>query len=58
MILEAVGLDYTLRARKVARESKNPLRLVAEASSSHNFRSTVDDFQDWSENRAEQFKIS
>jgi hypothetical protein len=56
-ILEAVGLNYTLRARKVALEFKNPLRLVAEAGASFTLRSIVDDVRTWFENQTEYFSL-
>jgi hypothetical protein len=43
MILEAVGLNYTLTSGKVAFLLEQPLVLVAEANGSSNWSGLVDD---------------
>lgn len=56
-ILEAIGLNYSLRARNLALEFKNPLRLVAEAGSCSNWCTTPDDVRTWFETSTEYFSI-
>lgn len=56
-VLEAVGLNCTLRGRKVALEFKNPFRMVAEAGSCRNWCSVVDDVRTWIEDRTEYFAL-
>jgi site-specific DNA recombinase len=56
-ILEAVGLNYTLKGRKAAFQLGQPLALVAEAGSSSNWYRLVDDLRTWYLTTTEYFKL-
>ena len=57
MILEAVGLNYTLKGRKVAFSLAKPFDLLAAAGASSNWYRTPDDLRTWYLSRTEYFKL-
>lgn len=57
MILEAVGLNYTLRARKVAFSLAKPFTFLAEASAIANWYRIPDDLRTWYLSKTDYFKL-
>jgi len=57
VVLESVGLNYTLSGKKLALEFKNPLRLLAEAASRSDWCATTDDVRTWFERSTEYFSL-
>ncbi len=56
-ILDTVGLNYTLRGRKVRFSLAKPFSFVAESAASFNWYTTVDDVRTWIANTSEYFVI-
>lgn len=57
MILEAIGLNSELRARKLRIQLKNPFQLIAEAGSISNWCRTPEDVRTWLQDTSEYFAL-
>lgn len=57
LVLEAVGLNYILKARRVAYSLDKPFDGIAEAGGLSNWSGLVDDVRTWALNTTEYFKI-
>lgn len=57
MILEAVGLNYEMRERKVAFQLKNPFRMISEAGGSSAWSACADAVRTWLQDTTEYFKL-
>jgi DNA invertase Pin-like site-specific DNA recombinase len=57
MILEAVGSNYTLEAKKVALEFTKPFQLIAETAHVGTWSACWDDVRTWIQDTAEYFKL-
>lgn len=57
MIMEATGLNYELRGRKLLYELKNPFRLIAEAGSHSNWCTCADAVRTWLQDTTEYFAL-
>jgi hypothetical protein len=57
MILEAVGLNYTVQARKVAFSFRNPFSMLAQAGANSNWWTCPDDVRHWIQDTTEYFAL-
>jgi site-specific DNA recombinase len=57
MILEAVGLNYTLRAKKVAFQLQKPLQIIADAGALSAWSRCLDDVRNWMRTTSRPFRI-
>lgn len=57
MILESVGLNYTLRARMVTFSYRNPFQILSEAAARSNWCTTADDVRNWLQDTTEYFAL-
>jgi DNA invertase Pin-like site-specific DNA recombinase len=57
MILETVGLNYTVQARKVAFSFRNPFSMLAQAGANSNWWTCPDDVRTWLQDTTEYFAL-
>jgi hypothetical protein len=57
MVLEAIGSNHTLKAKKVALEFTRPFQLIAETDRVHTWSACWDDVRTWLRDTSEYFQI-